>query len=285
MEIYGLKRLRFRAARTKWRTPLIWVRHRGLVAEDVFLASYPRSGQYWLRFLLIESLTGGSGEFDTVDKLVPRVGAHGPVQATLPSGGRLIQTHEGYRKEYQKAIYLVRDLRDVVSSEYDHARANVRFYADYSFDRYMLASLRGEVQGYLPWNDHVLSWLDSPPNKRGDLLVVKFEDLRKDPETVLLQILHFLQVNPDPQVVRRAIANNTVDQMRVKEDRRQAIKNSGREQDRHVRSGSVGGWRTKLTAAQAELVQQYASDALKRLGYPLVGEETSNRCEESLRRV
>lgn len=228
MELYGLRRLRFRAARTRWRVPLIWIRHRGLDSEDVFLASYPRSGQYWLRFLLIESLTREYGEFDTVDTLIPRVGAHGQVPATLPKGGRLIQTHEGYRKEYKKAIYLVRDLRDVVSSEYDHVRANVRFYADYSFERYLSASLLGEMQGFLPWNDHVLSWLDSPLRRSGNLLVIKFEDMRKNPEMILLHVLQFLKVTADLEAVRNAIANNTLERMRIKENRRQT-KNSSPE--------------------------------------------------------
>jgi hypothetical protein len=197
----------------------------------------------------------------------------------------VIQTHEGYRKEYKKAIYLVRDLRDVVISEYDHARATVRFYADYTFDRYLLASLRGEVQGSVPWNDQVHSWLDSPVGKRGNLLVIKFEDMRNSPETILSQILRFLEVDADPEIVRAAVANNTVERMRIKEDRRQTKSRSGREQDRHVRSGSVGGWREKLTDAQVEIIQRYAGEALKRLGYPLEGERTSDRHKDSLCRV
>jgi hypothetical protein len=285
MEMYSLRRLRFRAARTRLRVPLIWLRHRGLDSRDVFLASYPRSGQYWLRFLLIETLTGESGEFDSVDTLFPRVGAHGRVPATLSGGGRLIQTHEGYRNEYKKAIYLVRDLRDVVVSEYDHARANIRFYADYTFDRYLLASLRGEVQGFVPWNDHVLSWLDSPPSKSGNLLVIKFEDMRKSPEKTLLQVLHFLGVSTDLDVVRNAIANNTVEYMRAKEDRRGTRERSGREEDRHVRSGSVGGWRERLTDAEIKLIEQYAGEALRRVGYPLVGEKSSGRQEDLLCRL
>src|SRR5438552_2005589 len=158
--------MRFKAARTRLRNPLIWLRHRGLASQDVVLASYPRSGQYWFRFLLTEILTGASGEFDGIDDLFPKVGVHGKAPAILPGGGRLIQTHEAYRKEYKKAIYLTRDLRDVVLSEYHHARANHRYYADYTFDRYLVASLDGKVQRFPAWNDHVLSWVDSPLAKQ-----------------------------------------------------------------------------------------------------------------------
>lgn len=280
MEMSAFKRVRSRAARTRWRVPLIWLRHRGLCPADVFLASYPRSGQYWLRFLLGEILTGESGEFDSVDKLVPRVGVHGRVPATLPGGGRLIQTHEGYRKQYGKAVYLVRDLRDVVLSEYDYVRANHRPYMDQTFDQYLSATLRGEVQAFYRWNDHVCSWLDSPIARRGDLLVVKFEDLRRNPEKALLQILEFLRVSPDLRVVRKAIANNSLDRMRAKEDSRQT-KKSSREEDRHVRSGSVGRWREKLTDFQVRLIEQYAREALTRLEYPLAGQDTRDQQKET----
>jgi len=118
-----LRKLRFQAKRiSSIRAPLIWLQHRGLDPGDVFLASYPRSGQYWLRFQLIEALTSQSGEFDSVDKLIPKIGAHAGAPALLPGGRRLIQTHETYRKEYKKAIYLVRDVRDVVLSEFLQAR-------------------------------------------------------------------------------------------------------------------------------------------------------------------
>jgi hypothetical protein len=109
--------------------------------------------------------------------------------------------------------------------------------------------------------------------------------MRNSPEKILSQILQFLEVDADPEIVRAAVANNTVERMRIKEDRRQTKNRSGREQDRHVRSGSVGGWREKLTDAQVELIQRYAGEALKRLGYPLESERTSDRHKDSLCRV
>ena len=39
--------------------------------------------------------------------------------------------------------------------------------------------------------------------------------------------------------------------------------------DRFVRSGSMQGWRAKLTPAQLELFDKHAGSALERLGYPL----------------
>jgi hypothetical protein len=36
---------------------------------------------------------------------------------------------------------------------------------------------------------------------------------------------------------------------------------------RFVRSGSVAGWKDKLTPAQLELIERYAGGAMSRLGY------------------
>src|SRR5580700_8773051 len=113
-----VRRLRYRAARTRVSVPLIWLRHRGLDPRDVFLTSYPRSGQHWTRFQLFEILTKRSADFDTLDSTIPKVGEHSKAPSILPGGGRLIQTHQLWRREYKRAILLVRDVRDVVLSDY-----------------------------------------------------------------------------------------------------------------------------------------------------------------------
>ena len=94
--------------------PLTWVQHRGLNPSDVFIASYPRAGSTWLRFMLFEILTGQSADFESVDKTIAGVRNHANAPVLLGENGRFLQTHEPYRYEYNKAIYLVRDVRDVV---------------------------------------------------------------------------------------------------------------------------------------------------------------------------
>src|SRR5205823_8280937 len=66
------------------------------------------SGNTWLRFLIMEILGGATAEFDNVNRLIPEIGLHGNTPSLLPGGGRLIKTHERYRPEYKRAIYLYR---------------------------------------------------------------------------------------------------------------------------------------------------------------------------------
>src|SRR5437867_8735637 len=104
----SFRRIRHQLAKTRLRSPLTWLRHRSFDPADVFIGSYPRSGSTWLRFVLLEILTGRPSEFPSVNRSIPKVGRHNQALPLLPGGGRLIQTHEPYREEYQKAVYLVR---------------------------------------------------------------------------------------------------------------------------------------------------------------------------------
>jgi hypothetical protein len=287
----AVARARSRVSQTRLRVPAIWLRHhnldpriwwrhRGIDSSDVFVASYPRSGTYWVIFQLIEILTGRPAEFDTMYNTVPVVGWHREGPRLLPGGGRLIQTHERYRPEYKKAIYLVRDARDVVLSQYrwdkcglpagprsfDVSRRADLYYAD-SFDRYFGAFLDGKNYGFAPWPAHVSSWLDSPLAQSGDLVVVRYEDMSAHTAETLVKIVRFLGVDVDRKAIQTAIMNNTLERMRAKEDASTHWKPK-QEEGRHAGKGKVGGWRARLTEAQVQLMEQYAGRALARLGYP-----------------
>jgi hypothetical protein len=126
----SLRRFRFRSRRL--RRPLVWVRQRGLKRDDILLASYPRSGTTWLRFLLTEALAGEPAEFETVGRTVRYVGDHRNAPALLPSSGRVIFSHEPYENVDHRVIYAVRDPRSVVISEYQWLRRRGLYREDFS---------------------------------------------------------------------------------------------------------------------------------------------------------
>jgi Sulfotransferase domain len=270
--------LHAKAARSKIRVPRVWSWHLGLKPQDIFQASYPRSGSTWLRFMLFEVLRGEEAGFGNIDKCIPEIDAHRGVPPILPGGGRLIKTHEQYRKDYTRAVFLVRDLRDVVLSNYARAVGVglAPLVSNGDLDSFLLSFLKGTALQQGSWQEHTRSWLESPLAKNGNLMVVRYEDLRKSPEQVIGQLLEFLGVTPDFQVIRKAIEDNSLQQMRAKEDRAAKAgehspllashKNNG-EDGRFVRKGAVGGWRSKLTEAQIKIIDQYAGDVLQNLGY------------------
>jgi len=258
-------KLRFRLSKTKLRVPIQWLRHRGFRPADLFFSTYPRSGTTWTRFTVFEMLTGENATFESVNSVMLGVGMHEQARPVLPGEGRLIGTHEPYRKEYKRAVYLVRDVRDVILSEYAFITALDRFHG--SLDDFISAFFRGKINGYGTWPRHVTSWLDSPIAGTPNLLVLKYEDLRKDPESQFQRMLDFAGLKRDPEAVRLAIANNSLEKMRAKENdspRKASVRG------RFVRGGFVQGWKDKLSEEQLRRIEANAGETLMRLGYPLV---------------
>ncbi|HKS75491.1 MAG TPA: sulfotransferase domain-containing protein [Terriglobales bacterium] len=274
------RRLRHKIMRTSVRVPLIWLRHRGLDSHDVFLASYPRSGNTWTRFLLTEILSRESASFDNINQVIPEMGIHARAKVELPNGGRLIKTHEPYRKEYKRAVYLVRDFRDVMLSQY--AREKELGLYNTNFDEYVEAYLDGRLSGFGAWQAHLPSWLDSPLARNGNLLLIRFEEMRKNPEPSISRIVEFLGLPVNPAQIRAAIANNSVERMRDKENAAQKLMKSAGEEGRFVRKGAVAGWRERFTEEQLRLVDERAGNVLVRMGYPLAFPEKSDPINSSL---
>jgi len=271
-----MRRFRHTLAKTSMRTPLLWARHRNFREGDAFTASYPRSGSTWLRFILVELLRGEVSGFRNVNELSPDVGEHAHAQTLLPGGGRLIKTHELYRSAYKKAIYLARDPRDVLLSEFAYQKA--LGVADDDLDAFLDAFLQKGVNPFGLWVDHVNSWLDAGETKCCNVLVVRFEDMRQETEKTLEQMMDFLGVPVEAGAIHNAVENNSLEQMKQKE---KITPQRASAKGRFIRSGSVAGWKDKLTATQLERVEEYAGSAMIRLGYSSVAPRSASLQEIS----
>jgi hypothetical protein len=260
-----LRKLRHQVAKSSARTPLVWMRHKSLKATDAFFASYPRSGSTWIRFLLFDSLVGEPSAFNTVNHAIPDVKLHKHGLPLLPDGGRLIKTHEVFHPEYRKAVYLVRDPRDVALSEFAYQTALGLEDAD--LDAYLRKFVSRSVNPFSSWRDHVDSWLSAPLSS-DQLMTVRFEDVRADPVKSLMQIVAFLGVTPDEARIRAAVANNTVEKMKIKE---KATPQRASKNGQFIRSGSSGGWRKNMKPEQVKIFSG-VSEAMARLGYSLEAE-------------
>lgn len=284
------RRIHYRLAATRWRRVLLAWRHLGLRREDVFLGCYPRSGGTWLRFTLLEILTGKPSNFDNVNSAFRGLSDHRKGWPFLPGSGRFIGSHEHYRSEYKKAVYLVRDVRDVALSEFAFEKdLGIRRAG---FDEYLQDMLLGRKR-YGSWQDHVSSWLDSPLAKTGDFMLIRYEDLRREPLEMFTRLVNFLGVPVEANAVERALANNSIEKMREKEDRLYRQEDYGNVPrrplkvvepgGRFVRSGKMGGWQQQLSEAQVRLIEQYAGNVLQRLQYPLMTvKEDANTCATRL---
>lgn len=268
--------------RLYWRSPIrrlirIDRDHRGLRPDDMFVASYPRSGNAWLRFMLLEML-GRRADFDTAFNEVPYVGAQSGAPQLVPGGGRLIKTHEPYLGVYRRAIHLVRDPRDVVISYFrymqrvDQIVITQRDDEAASFDRFVDAFLAGRTDAHGTWQTHLESWLRAAAAGPSSILRIRYEDLRADPEAGVLELSRWLGLELSAQRASEVVERCTLERMR--ESEAEALRSTPHVVPREAKrtgisllgQGAVGGWRGVLTPAQQRRFAVF-NDGLQALGY------------------
>ncbi len=215
----ALARLVPARARPALRAGVVRYRHLGLRPADAMVVSYPKSGSTWLRFLLAQALSGQEADYASIRERIAPVGRHRAATALLPSGGRLLRTHEPltpYRgRPGQPVVYLLRDARDVCVSYYNHRR---RQGEDCAFEVFAERFLAGSVDGVGSWPAHVRSSRAFEGRGISPLLRLRYEDLRSDPEARLTDVLAFLGVESTGLDLAKVVAANTREQMRAKED-------------------------------------------------------------------
>jgi hypothetical protein len=261
------QRLRNHVRHSFVRDVVVAFRHRGLLPEDVMLAAYPKSGSTWLTFMLAQ-LLWGAGRQQTIidDRYLPRMGKQHFAEQRLPSSGRLIRTHEPYRPAYRKAIYVVRDGRDIVVSMFWHIKRTRGMVADFS--DYLPTYLQGTLTGAGAWHEHVDGWLDSPAYASGTVLMVRYEDMKADAGRELQRAADFLGVAVTAERIADAIDAGSLDSMKNREKESTGIvhRETG-ETIPVVRKGVVGDWQNYFGPEDLATFNRVARRAMTRLGY------------------
>ncbi|MGC9453705.1 MAG: sulfotransferase domain-containing protein [Phycisphaerae bacterium] len=229
--------------------------------RDVFVVSYPRSGNTWVRFLLANLLRARDGkpvDFYTLPLYVPdlHIEEHRDIVRRMEPP-RLLKTHDLPAGYMRRVIYLLRDGRDVAVSHYVYLKSLGRF--DGSFMEY-LESPRGPRR----WARHVSEWLDARDDRA--LLVVRYEDLKSETAGQLRRMAQFAGLPADTEDIERAVERSNFESMRKLQDTNgRPYSNSGQLQQ--VRKGTAGQWRDWFDDAHIEVFNRCAGDVLRKLGY------------------
>jgi hypothetical protein len=167
--------------------------------RPVWIASYPRSGNTFLRILLQNFFrlptysiynVEGQGFADpsaaALDE-APVLPRHWRNLLSDQPGAKklLIKTHDRPEAEGQ-AIYLVRDGRAAIDS-YFH------YHQKFAFEKPSLTEVIAGACQFGRWSDHVLAW---QPQQRANTLFLRYEELVGRPEQLIPQIGEFLGENP-----------------------------------------------------------------------------------------
>lgn len=235
--------------------------------EAVFLVSYPRSGNTWMRFFVGNLLDPeDSTTFANVEDRLPAIEHITERKLSQTPAPRFLKSHEPFDCRYGRVIYVVRDPRDVAVSYYHYLIKVRRIDEDYPMKKYVDSLVSGDFGGYGTWREHVGSW---PGARHGSekFLLLRYEDLLAHPVEELRKVAHFLSVEADEDWLRKAVELSSADRMRGLE-KSQDWKPSerSREDKPFVRSAGSGDWKTTLPETSARLIEEKWGGLMRELG-------------------
>ena len=167
-------------------------------------------------------------------------------------------------------VYLIRDPRDVAVSYAHHRGLPLDRTIDIMADpEAALASSFASPKRQLPqpvgsWSGHVTSWLEQ---SRLPVLVLRYEDLREDPEAGLDAAAAALGIPATGEGIRAAVQATRFEVLRAQERTAGFRERRPESTAPFFRSGSAGGWVHALSSdQQARLVQSH-QETMKRFQY------------------
>ena len=266
------------------------------MGKIVWLASYPKSGNTWVRAFLhnyilqpaapqnINALT----EFSAVECAAAFFHAPGKVLTTAATQHKRSAVHEQLTHLHEDlvfvkthnanvavhdiplctphctagAIYMVRDPRDIALSYAAFAGKPVDDII--SFMGNPRAANRGNEKQVFEllssWSNHVASWISAPKT-----MVLRYEDLVNDPEKHFAKIVLYLGGDTEPGRLKRAIEFSSFDTLSAQE--RDHGYRAGTAAGAFFRAGKTGQWREALTLPQRLKLETDHAEMMRKFGY------------------
>lgn len=269
------------------------------MGKIVWLASYPKSGNTWVRaflhnYIVNEQTPHSINELADFSVAECAASFYGPDAALLSDAEvqqrrpavheRLTELHTDlvFVKTHNArgvvhgvplctpaftagAVYITRDPRDVALSYAAYTGKSIDEIIDFMAAA-MAANATDTRQVFEllgSWSDHVLSWVGA--DKR---LLVRYEDLLAEPQRYFARIIRFLGTGAvDEARLRRAIAFSGFDVLSGQEAA-EGYRAAGSARV-FFRAGKVAQWREQLSPAQAARIEAVHGMVMKQLGYGL----------------
>jgi hypothetical protein len=253
-----------------------------ILPDDIFLVSFPKSGNTWTRFLLANlRFPDEPATWANIDRLIPDPTGTAKKDFDRMPRPRIIKSHECFDPRYPRVIYIVRDPRDVVVSQYHYHRKIRKIEDDSPIETFVTRFLAGQTCPHGSWGQNIATWLYT---SEGDprFLLLRYEDLVADTARELSKVVDFLHLSAGPEQIAQAVERSSADRMRelekAQKDKNGLFKGS-RSDMSFVRAAGSGGWRTGLPAPMVAKIEAAWGPLMRHLGYELSTRSASDARE------
>jgi hypothetical protein len=271
------------------------------VGHIYWIASYPKSGNTWMRSFLARLVLGEEASINALWSFAPdeNYGAFyqpllkGPIAeasiseqaevrpraqaqiAAAVEGFQFLKTHTMHVRHAGTptinaaatagAIYLVRNPLDIAVSYGAFRKRGID-------ETIAVLNQAGRIlprnfkHAYVPcgsWSEHVTSWTRSAHDR---LLVLRYEDLLADPTSQFARVPELLRMQVEPEALEAAIAATSFSRLQ-EEEQEQGFTERPEMTEQFFRRGEANQWRTELTEAQIAAVVRPNRAVMTAMGY------------------
>lgn len=268
----------------------------------VWLASYPKSGNTWMRILLANLQSGSHRPADINNLAEPETllgrwrfaddmlvdpdlldrdelelmrPLHCDFAAQDRSQTFFCKTHDRFWRRSGEAtlgtaarcaLYIIRDPRDVAVSLSHHASLSI----DEAIAQMMNSAAYSDGRVQLPyvvgdWGAHVAGWTEQSLVRTK---VVRYEAMHDDTPGTVRDIIDFLGGRASQEDIERAVSHSTLAELQ-RQEASKGFRESRPGQERFFRAGRAGGWRDVLTRAQVRLLENRFAEVMGVHGYAI----------------
>ena len=261
--------------------------------KNIFLASYPKSGNTWLRSI-IGNFYNFDKEFSLNDlKSIPLLSIKKhfsefqnkvyinnnelhfdwvsqniiKCQKILNNKSNhlnIFKTHSARHKNFTNEtvnagyIYIVRDPRDIIVSLKNFSGKEIdKTIDEFLFSKSLMISTNGAQELLSTWELNVQSWLNYNSVPR---LIIKYEDLKLNPKETIINIkeflnkIHRLNINLSDQDIDTIIENTNFNNLKKLEDIYGF--DEATKYSKFFRSGKSNQWKDLLSNTQVKLIEK-----------------------------
>jgi hypothetical protein len=256
---------------------------RRLELADVAVVSFGKSGRTWLRVMI-------SRYYQLMYSIPERVllgfTNYHRRNSEIP---KIFFTHDNYIKDYtgehdskasfypKKVVLLVRNPKDIAVSQYfqwQHrmrpAKKRLNKYPPHGSEVSAFDFVMDKNVGLPGIVDYLNLWAREADRVQ-ELLIVRYEDMRKDPAEALSRVMDFINGRPsDADAVASAVEYSSVENMRKLEEKnvfwlaggRMKPGKKGDQNTYKVRRAKVGGYKDYFTAEAAAQIDEFVTKEL-----------------------